>query len=126
MSIWTHVAAVIRIDSVLGFGLGPQSKADIEEIVGPEVGFCESDEGCKLPCGSEGSLHYSIWQSDSPSSVAQFTLSVFGDLRHYDETDSIKTWFNELCGQFQMVRQAVCIAETEGMEPVVFTYEEGE
>lgn len=123
MSTWTHVAAVIRIDAVKGF-FGPQSKEDIRKVLGPVAEFDgpqEAWDACTLPCGREGSLEYDIWENKDKHSMAAFTISVFGDLRDYHETESIKEWFDSLCSKF-MVRQAVCLAETEGYEAKVFQY----
>lgn len=123
MSIWTHVAAIIRIDAVKGVW-GPQSKDDIKRVLGPIARFNGPEEdwdACTLPIGSEGSLEYDIWENEDPCFMAAFTVSVFGDLRNYEETESIEEWFNSLCSKF-MVRQAVCLAETEGYEAKVFQY----
>ena len=128
MSIWTHVAAIIRIDSIKVLGVGPCSKEDIEKVLGPIVTFGSTDEeygACTLPCGSEGSLKYSVWENEDDSSMAAFTVSIFGDLRNYDETDSIEKWFNEFCEKFPgMIRQAVCLAEVEYGETKVFQYKQ--
>lgn len=129
MSIWTHVAAIIRIDTIKGIvGMGPQSKEELEKVLGPVAMFDGSDKdwnSCTLPRGSEGSLQYAIWENEDESCVAAFTVSVFGDLRDYDETESIEKWFNEFCGKFPVVRQAICVVEVEYGETKVFQYEEG-
>lgn len=112
MSTWTHVAAIFRIDAVKGF-FGPQSREEIKEVLGRG--------NCTLPCGSEGSLKYDIWENKDDCSVAAFTVSVFGDLRDYEETDSIRKWFDSFCSKF-LIRQAVCLAQTEGCEAKVFKH----
>lgn len=127
MSIWTHVAAIIRIDTIKGFGMGPQSKEELEKVLGPVAKFNGSDEdwnSCTLPRGSEGSLQYAIWENEDESCVAAFTVSVFGDLRDYDETESIEKWFNGFCGKFPLIRQGICVAEVECGETKVFRYKE--
>ena len=127
MSIWTHVAAIIRIDSLKGFGMGPQSKEELKKVLGPVARFDSSDEdwnSCTLPCGSEGSLQYAIWENENEHCIAAFTVSVFGDLRDYNETGSIEKWFNEFCGKFPIIRQAICVAEVECGETKVFQYKE--
>jgi len=127
MSVWTHVAAIIRIDAVKGF-FGPQSKDDIQKVLGPIAKFQgpkEDWDTCTLPCGREGSLKYDIWENKDTYCMAAFTVSVFGDLRDYNETDSIKQWFDSICSQF-MIRQAVCVAEVEGCEAKIFQYQEKE
>ena len=128
MSIWTHVAAIIRIDSIKGFGIGPQSKEELEKVLGPVAEFDGTDEewnACTLPCGSEGSLQYVIWENEDDHCISAFTVSVFGDLRNYDETESIEKWFNGFCGKFSgLIRQAVCLAEVEYGETKIFQYKE--
>lgn len=128
MSIWTHVAAIIRIDSIKGFGIGPQSKEELEKALGPVAEFDGTDEewnACTLPCGSEGSLQYVIWENEDEHCISAFTVSIFGDLRDYYETESIEKWFNEFCGKFPgLIRQAVCLAEVEYGETKVFQYKE--
>ena len=124
MSIWTHVAAIIRIDSVKELGIDPKSKEELEKILGPVAKFNGSDEdwnSCTLPCGSEGSLQYTIWENEDKHCLAAFTVSVFGDLRDYEETEPIEKWFNEFCKKF-MVRQVVCIVEVGFGETKIFQY----
>ena len=128
MSIWTHVAAIIRIDTIKGLGIGPQNKEELEKVLGPVARFNSSDEdwnSCTLPRGSEGSLEYVIWENEDEHCVSAFTVSVFGDLRDYDEIESIEKWFNEFCGKFSgWIRQAVCLAEVEYGATKVFQYKE--
>ena len=127
MSIWTHVAAIIRIDSIKGFGMGPESKEEIEKVLGPVAEFNGSDEdwnSCTLPRGSEGSLQYTIWENGDEHCTDAFTVSVFGDLRDYEETEPIEKWFNEFCGKFPLIRQAICVVEVEYGETKVFQYKE--
>ena len=127
MSIWTHVAAIIRIDSIRVPGMGPQSKEELEEVLGPVAMFGSSNEdwnSCTLPCGSEGSLQYAIWENKDENCLAAFTVSVFGDLRDYEETKPIEKWFNAFCSKFPLIRQAICIVEVEYGETKVFQYKE--
>ena len=128
MSIWTHVAAIIRIDSIKGFGIGPKSKEELEKVLGPVAEFDGTDEewnACTLPCGSGGSLQYVIWENEDEHCMSAFTVSIFGDLCDYYETESIEKWFNEFCGKFSgLIRQAVCLAEVEYGETKIFQYKE--
>lgn len=127
MSIWTHVAAIIRIDSIRDLNLGPQSKEELERILGPVAmrkNSVEDWNSCTLPCGSEGSLQYTIWENENEHCLAAFTVSIFGDLRDYEETEPIEKWFNEFCGKFPLIRQAICVVEVEYSETKVFQYKE--
>ena len=114
MSIWTHVAGVIRID-------GLDEDFNWDELLGKEVGYNDSydvweDAGSHpneyMPCGSEGSLEKSIWKNPDEHCLAAYTVSVFGDLRDYDDLDAIVKWFEQVCKKL-WVRNAVLTAECE-------------
>lgn len=117
MSVWTHVAGIIRFD---GFRID-DVKLDWDKIVGKELNWgdpyeiwADRDKNPKtfMPCGSEGSLNKVIWENPDKSSLASYTVSVFGDLRDYDDLTEIKKWFAEVCRKL-WVRNAVITAECE-------------
>ena len=99
MSTWTHVAGVIRADA-LRFEDDP--KADWNKLIGhPYLWGSMGKDGLYLmphpeqwmPSGSEGSLHYTVWENlDLPYCVA-YVISIFGDLQDYDDTDTVIEWF---------------------------------
>lgn len=60
-----------------------------------------------MPFGSEGSLHKSVWTNPDESHMAAYVITVFGDLRDYDDVDAIKKWFIDSCRKCS-IRQAVC------------------
>ena len=97
MSNWTHVAGIIRIDD-LGRCLGT-SYLNFERLI-------------NLPCGSEGALKMQVWENPDKSSLAGYTVSVFGDLRDHDSADEIVEWFKEICAIF-VVRQAAITVQNE-------------
>ena len=98
MSNWTHVAAIARIDhlrligdidfeKVFGRMLDPNNPDDWEEY--------HASPGRFLPCGSEGSLYMTVWADENTSSLAAYTVSIFGDLRDHDSPDEIVEWFKD-------------------------------
>ena len=98
MSIWTHVAGVIRFDSFLGEDLDLGIPVDFRDSL---EDFCK----CTLPCGSEGSLEYQIYENPDPHSVARWSVQFWGDLRDYDNEEEIinldiyelaSIWYNTL------------------------------
>ena len=105
MSIWAHVAGVIRFDGILG--LTPE----------PDCGNTCSfeDDGpiwdrCNIPCGSEGSLQVSKWQDPTGSSLAQWTYTIFGDLRSFENFQEIINYFTRITDG-QAVRNGVFTVE---------------
>lgn len=127
MSIWTHVAAVFRIDGIQKYG----AELDWDKLIGKEC-LWESDDKVwddykknpqdYLPMGSEGSLQRSVWVNPDGSSLAAYTVTVFGDLRDYSNLDEIVDWFKNTCAKF-WIRQAV-ITVTNGMETKTYYYKE--
>lgn len=118
MSVWSHVAAVFRIDAfrVDGFPL-----PNFENVFGKPCTYnspdyvwddCENHPEEYLPCGSEGSLEMSVWEDPDIHSLAAYTVTVFGDLRDYSDLKAIKKWFFDCCSKAN-IRQAVITAECE-------------
>lgn len=100
MSNWTHVAGVVRVDAIRE--LDGMSADKIRDILGKEVHFDSKtavwDDYYKhpeeyLPCGSEGSLHMSIWENPNTSQIPAYVVSIFGDLRDHDSAMEIVKWF---------------------------------
>ena len=132
MSIWTHVASIIRIDSfrLLDDSLSKSTKELFLDIFGKECHWespeeiwidAENHPENYLPMGSEGSLKMSIWKNPSRSSMAAYTVSIFGDLRDYDDLNAIKTWFKTACDKV-LVRQAVITATNEYDDYLIYDY----
>lgn len=123
MSNWTHVAGIIRVDGIIG---SSDMGNEIKRIIGKEVHFDSSmdewndfDRNPKeyLPCGSEGTLRMTLWENPNKSSMAAYTVSIFGDLRDHDSPTEIIKWFRDRvlmldcisCG----VRNACVVADNE-------------
>ena len=127
MSNWTHVAAIFRIDSLF-------RTLNCTEIFGKELHYgspldkwdeAEVHPERFLPCGSEGSLHISVWEDPNESSIAAYAVSVFGDLRDHDSIDEIIQWFDEKC-KLVNIRQAVITVDNElnGVQTKTYEYED--
>lgn len=94
MSIWTHVAGCIRVDSI-----------DCIHDITPEIKkifkSCSFDspredwDKCNMPCGTEGSVQWSLWVNPDKSAMASHVITLFGDLRCYgkDEEKEITLWW---------------------------------
>ena len=54
--------------------------------------------------------------------MSAYTITIFGDLRDYDDPDAIISWFKDCCKDV-WVRQAVITVETEGRKPIIYRYE---
>ena len=63
MSIWTHVAAVIRVDGIAALDGSPPDLGKTCTFESPEADW----EACDVPCGSEGSLDWSLHTSPHES-----------------------------------------------------------
>lgn len=127
MSVWTHVAGVIRVDDIRLDNYLP----NFDKIVGKECLFksseniwrdMENNPNDYMPCGSEGTLQKSVWINPDKSSMAAYTISVFGDLRDYEEPQPIIDWFIKVCDRFGWIRQAVITVDTEGQEVLNYVY----
>lgn len=133
MSVWTHVAAVFRIDDVRTDGRMP-CKGEWDRMVGKEIfepaSYLDCDDYERqlmkddwdeynrhpsrfLPTGSEGSLRRLIWANPNRDSATAYTVTVFGDLRSYDDWQAVRRWFEEVCDRTH-ARQAVCMCDVEG------------
>lgn len=126
MTIWTHVAAVVRIDDLQFL-----STTDWREYFGYECTFNADSAIWKdatenpekyLPMGSAGSLRSSLWINPDDHALTAYTLSIFGDLRDYDTPGVIIDWFQDKLKNIPMVRQAVITVRTEGVDTLTYTY----
>ena len=131
MSIWTHVAGVVRIDSIRISDDIP----NFDKYFGKEWTFddmwddepiyreFETNPDAFMPSGSEGSLQKSVWVNPDRNSMSAYTITIFGDLRDYDDPNAIISWFKDCCKDV-WVRQAVITVETEGKKPIIYNYKD--
>ena len=130
MSNWTHVAGIIRMDS-FRFN-GSYTDDYFDKLIGKECLFdspsniwddAEENPDDYLPIGSEGSLQKSVWINPNSSSLAAYTISIFGDLRDHDNTDEIIDWFKNKCSKIS-VRQAIITVLNEHNGEKTWSYTE--
>jgi hypothetical protein len=118
---------MIRVDFVDFYGNdadGKKKKAEIEEALGP----ISSQGNMRLthaPYGSEGSLKWKIMETKG-SYINRFNIAIWGDLRDYGEEESdidkIKRWFQNVCRECGMVRDAVLHIHVEFKEGITLLY----
>ena len=137
MSVWTHVAAVFRIDGLRVGMDGPRINDYVtpkwDEVTKKAIYECDwlTDDSYErrrmrddwdeyrehperfMPTGSEGSLQRLVWVNPERHSAARWVVTVFGDLRDYDDHEAIHKWFDEVCGRCH-IRQAVCHCDVSG------------
>lgn len=115
MSQWTHVNGIIRIDAIrtIGFGNKPN--------IGIPSQFDDDHQSRDIPTGSEGSLYAELWISPNNSSLATYTVSIFGDLRDYNYVEDIVKYLNQITHK-QMVRSGVCEIHIERGFTYVYQY----
>ena len=118
MSIWTHVAGLIRIDTIQI----PGAYVDEDNLVTRlgKISTFEEPVETKVPIGSEGSLRYEIIDTDiTGNSMTKWAIAIWGDLRDFDEndTDSIIKWIKKVT-EGLMVRNGILTIETEGVKTI--------
>lgn len=141
MSNWTHVAGVIRVDS-----LRFNEDIDFDKLIGKEFmpyknildndsiedtiaklneayADLEADSSAYLPMGSEGSLHKSVWTNPDECACAAYVVTIWGDLRDHHDANEIVEWFKKICDKL-WVRQACITVENERNGTVNWAYEE--
>lgn len=120
MSQWTHVNASIRFDGILG--TGQPTKKDLGQMCKWEDKDTSHWETSKLPCGSEGSIEYEIIKTGGENSLASMAVNFTGDLRDYDDTTEIITYFNEIVKE-RMVRSGVIEIDVEFKDTLILRYD---
>ena len=137
MSVWTHVAAVFRIDGfrdgVDGYTVNCRFKPNWDKVTGKAIydgDWCTDDDYERekmerdwkayrkhpsrfMPTGSEGSLQRLVWNNPDAFDMARHTVTIFGDLRDYEDYKAIEEWFRSVCEKCY-VRQAICHCDVSG------------
>lgn len=120
MSTWTHVAGVVRVDAIR---MGMATEVNWDDIFGkeclweadPEV-WKDADEHPEkyMPCGSEGTLQKTVWTNPEKSSMAAYTVGIFGDLRDWYDIDVIVEWFKKIVRSEDLWVRSAVITVTDG------------
>jgi hypothetical protein len=116
MSIWTHVAGIIRFDAIQA------EESNLSPEMGNTCDFESTDEEwdkCNVPRGSEGSIKYLVWTNPRTSLLAAYSVMIWGDLRSYNDVNEIKEYLVRVT-KGKIVRQLVVEVSVEGREPVTF------
>lgn len=133
MSVWSHVAGIIRIDAFRALD-GGATKEYFDKVFGKEVHYDGDDIEWKnadehpeeyLPMGSEGSLSMSVWINPNPRHFAAYTVSIFGDLRDHYDPQGIIDWFESKCRNLN-VRNATITVENPLCGTLNWTYAEAD
>jgi hypothetical protein len=108
MSVWTHVAGVIRVDDIrssssdIDWKSSLMIKLESNDVLGKQVTSYDSwktyDKSTNpIPCGSEGSVQYYITEREDTSLISSGEIVIYGDLRSYDDVDYVVKWFKSAC-----------------------------
>jgi len=108
MSQWTHVAGLIRLDSMESVVKLPiKEKAGkmqeaIKKALGNTCDFessLEETQACNVPQGSEGSLQYRVYRNsdEDEHALSWGYIAIYGDLRDFGKEDEseIVDWFQK-------------------------------
>lgn len=109
MSVWTHVAGVIRVDCLRFMGEPDFNKIFVRRL------WSEDIKDCNMPFGSEGSLDFRVIENPDKDCLAAYTVVVFGDLRDFGAANmpEIEEWWDRVLEQCGMIRQAVLQIQPE-------------
>lgn len=112
MSVWTHVAGVIRVDCLRCIGEPEFNKIFIKSLWG------EHNSDCNMPSGSEGSLDFRVIENPDKDAIAAYTVVIFGDLRDFgvDDIHKIEDWWDNVLEECGMIRQAILQIQPEDGE----------
>ena len=120
MSQWTHVNASIRFDGIMG--MGQPTEKDLGQMCKWEDEDTSHWETSKLPCGSEGSIEYEIIKTGGENSVASMVVNFTGDLRDYEDTTEIITYFNDIVKD-KMIRSGIIEINVEFKNTLILRYD---
>lgn len=111
MSVWTHVAGVIRVDCIRGM----TKKPDFNKVFVRELWNENTSGACNMPMGSEGSLDFRVIENPNKDAIAAYTVVIFGDLRDFGVADipEIEDWWNKVLDQCGWIRQAILQIQPE-------------
>ena len=114
MSHWTHVTGAIRVDGVPSLERKGKMLEFVKSCLGKTCDFEGTEKEwkeCTVPRGSEGSIQYLLHEySDG---LPWLIVSIWGDLRDYDDKEAIFHWFKRACDDLKMVRQGVILVDNE-------------
>jgi len=127
MSQSTHVSAIVRFDGIrpmdllgklkLRPNLGLMNPATLENVAFDLV----SETSPIIPCGSEGSLRYTIWDNPNFHHMAAWTVTIWGDLGDYDNVDEIRQYF-DIIVDGKLIRSGILEISVEYKDTYILRY----
>lgn len=108
MSQWTHVAGMVRFDTIRHL-MRSHNDETMQRIVEESV-----------PSGSEGPCVVHVHENPMKEALAAFAVSIHGDLRDFghEDIEEIETWMKGVSRRARAeriaIRQFVISAEVEG------------
>jgi hypothetical protein len=130
MSLWTHVSGAIRFDGVVIRGNNEIMLKGLRKTLGNTCNFDSPKEDwdkCNVPCGSEGSLQYEIYEYHTGLPWA--IVPIWGDLRDFgseEQVRQIKDWFYRVCKDWGLVRQGILQIQVGSEEGIILQYTDKE
>jgi len=126
MSNWAHVCGLIRIDSL--FIDDDMTIKDIDKMIKKEI---TKNLKKDLPKGTEGPLNYRIIKTNTdPNNVVWGFVSVFGDLRDFEDAYGLNNWIENFGKSLNIniceVRDLCIKVYTERKELVISTVNQAE
>ncbi len=126
MSNWTHVAGLIRFDSLLHDEL----ERDIPNAFGETWQYGDDEYlASPVPFGSEGSLQYVFnrtgFHEGNVLSITCGNLAIWGDLRDYEDPFDIYNWVVESIQRMKygFIRSMCIKIEVESLEGFYLIYD---
>jgi len=132
MSVWTHVAGIIRIEGVrelswtdkkITYTQAIEKALAQNDCFGQQYGFDDDwpeDPANPIPFGSEGTVRYYVVARTGTSLVCSHDIVIHGDLRDYEDIEAVIKWFINGCDHLY-VRQAV-ITVNDGVNVQTYGY----
>lgn len=111
MSEWTHLTGCIRIDTMpniddnIFISILKQKFGNTWSLKVVDSRY----ELCTIPKGSEGSVQYNILKTGSGSSLSWGLITIWGDLRDYDDPEEIFKWIKESCNSLDFWIRSCCV-----------------
>jgi hypothetical protein len=105
MSTWTHVVGCLRIDGIPQINPMKWNVREVEKAMSP------------MPVGSEGGLQYRVIEYST--GAPWVAVAIWGDLRDFDDVESVREWWLALQAKFDLVRDGALQIQVEGRDPVI-------
>jgi hypothetical protein len=139
MSKWTHVAGIVRYDAmpegdkegvaIAVMNGNPLVLHTVKVLMRPdesELAFANPYDllsKSKIPTGFEGPIKYAIVENSDKQNLDRYAVTIWGDLRNYDNVEEIFDWFADITLDY-VVRSATLLVEVEGeTDAHQFTYD---